>query len=766
VLPKTGRPIAELVFVLVAVSTLFVLTVYQMSMDGILPGNDPAVHIENAKIVVRNRGVTYSEFPWYPPLFHTFLAILLLFSGTVDVMVASLLLKFVVAIINVLILLSTYLLCRRLLGRGVATASAMFTILSVPLFEMISWGGYPDFLGIAYIPLIFYIMNKDYVAWVKTFLLFLLSFTLVLTHQLSAFVFFLVFVPAFLIGTVRSKRGLLAFIAVILGGSLAILAWYAEIILRYSNVFIYHIFFELKEAVYSIHNVSAEALVKTFGVTLFLALAGIPLALVFLKSRKTLRAFPLLALWIAVPFFFSQSYLFGFLLNYDRFIYFLATPIAIFAGVTAYGLAKVPTFLLSKLASRIIKHRMLGLSQVFMLIILVGLFSSQLTLSLQILQSFPQYYEVSGIAGHNIGSWLQQNSVLSGTVVVSKKPGSWLHVISEHETIEEPWSPLFGTRNVIAETVLYLFYEIDNTRALTREYVTDGPISGQVMYVSAYNIWKKVLSIPDNYVYISYLGTNDKEVVVSLSEIAKRTYWTQKSVDESQMISEYSNGLFTLEKLVTVHKETPLINLDWRFTTHQNLAGAKLRIFNLMEPSLDFREASVPGILDWQNPWDKPSHLETDHNWAIVECPPYILADNYAAILDIKNGVLVVFEFTTALDWLNLGALGNRFIDALRLGYQFGDLRENESREISFSVLPYSFESAQVERPTQAALQQLLASKTDLSVQTGDYLTYIQEYNIEFVVFDSQQLPSDVEFSQILDRVCDNGRFVIFAIKR
>jgi hypothetical protein len=351
-------------------------------------------------------------------------------------------------------------------------------------------------------------------------------------------------------------------------------------------------------------------------------------------------------------------------------------------------------------------------------------------------------------------------------VVVSKNPGDWFHIISDHETIEEPQSPFVGTRNLIAEPILYLFYETDNTQTLTREYMAGGSISGQVMYVSEYNVWKKVLSIPDSYVYMSYLDTNDKEVVVSLSEFAKKTYWTQKSVDEAQMISEYSNGLFTLEKLVTVNSESPLINLDWRLTAHQDLAGAKLRVSNLMEPSLSFGTAFVPGVLDWQNPWDNSSYYDPIRNFALIECPPRILSGNYTAMFDAKNGVLVVFEFADVPDWLSVGALGSHFIDALRVGYQFGDLRNNESREVSFSVLPYFFESMQVEPPTQVDLKQLLDSRVNLTVQERDFLTYIKEYNVEFVVIDAERLPSDVNLSPILNRVYDNGKFVIYAVRR
>jgi len=764
-LPKAGRFVAELVFVFVAVSTLFFITVHQMSMDGILPGNDPAVHLGKTKTIIVNKGVAYTDIPWYPPLFHTFLAVLLLFVGTVDVTVASLVLKFVVPTINVLILLSTYLLGRRLLGRGAAIASAVFTILSVPLFEMISWGGYANFLGIAYIALIFYIMNRNYRGLVKASLLFLVTFALALTHQLATFVFLLVFVPALLIGAIGSKRKLLTFFAVVLGGGLAILAWYAEVILRYSSVLISHLFFEMKEYVYSIPHVSLNSLIKVFGAILFLALAGIPLTFLLLKRRKALSAYPLLILWLAVPFFLSQSYLFGLYVPYERFIYFLATPLAIFAGAIVYSIAELPAFIASNLSLKMEKKRkMLNFAHVFTLAILIILFSFQGFLSLQRLQILPQYYEVTGIAGYDAGQWLKQYSISDTAVVVSEKPGTWLGVISDHKTIEET-NPLLG-RNVVAEAVLYLFYEMENTRILTREYTSGDSISGQVIYISVYNAWKKALSIPDKNVYVNYTDVHGKSAVVSLSEAAKKIYWTQRSVDESQLVSEYSHDLFTLEKVVTFSSESLVINLEWRFTARQDLEDIELRVFSFTELSLDFREAFVPGVLEWQNPWDKPSFVNMDDNWALVECPPNNLGGNIAATLDAENGVLVVFEFADAPDWFNIGALGNRFIDALRVGYEFGNLTKDASQEVSFTVFPYSFESRDIERWTQDGLKQLLDSKMNLPVQGRDFLTYIEEYNIEFVVIDSQQLFLNMETSPILDRVYANDKFVIYAIRR
>jgi hypothetical protein len=287
-----------------------------------------------------------------------------------------------------------------------------------------------------------------------------------------------------------------------------------------------------------------------------------------------------------------------------------------------------------------------------------------------------------------------------------------------------------------------------------------------------------VLSIFDNNVYVSYVDSSGEEVVVSLSETAKNTYWMQKSLDEAQLASEYSHNLFTLEKLVSIQGKSLLVNLKWKFTPHQNLTDINLRIASFTEPSFDFREAYVPGVLvwqndkkiprvlDWQNPWDNPSSTDINGSWALVEYPPNSLIDNFAAVLDAENGVLVVFEFADIPDWLTVGAQSNRFIDSLRAGYQVGDLGENESRVIAFSVLTYSFESRQSELPTEADLKQLLHSQANLTVQVRDFLTYIKEYNVKFLVVDSERILSDVQLSPILDKVYDNGKFVIYSVRR
>ncbi len=763
---KLRLPTIELVFILIAVSTIFIITVHQMSTDGVLPGNDPAVHLGKAKKIVMDERVSYSEVAWYPPLFHTILAMLQIFAGTLDVMVAAFILKLLIATLNALILLSIYLLSRKLFGIGVAVTSVVFTILSVPLLEIIFWGGYANFLGLAYIAFIFYILNKDFGVSVKNFLLFLGTFTIVLSHQLATFVFVLMFVPAFLVSTIGSKKKFIVFLAVIVGGGLAMLAWYARILIEYADVVIEHLFFAMEENVYHISAVTFDALNKNFGASLFLALAGIPLTFILVMKKKALKSSILIIFWLAVPFLLSQLFLLGIYLPYHRFIYFFAMPITILSGVTVYSITKLLVYIESKLIPKITKNpKILNTAKIFTIVLLIfSLLFIQASVFLQRIETYPQFYERASIASYNSGIWVKQHSVPDGTVIVPRSPGSWFYIFSDHYTMEET-DPLYS-RNAVAEAVLYSFYEMENSRTLTREYDLESSSSGQSIYVSVYNIWTKSLNIPNNQVKVIYVNSVGEWVTIPLSETVENIYWTQNSTDKAQLVSEYIHELFTLEKAVTFSSDSSVINVEWKIEAHKNLTNAKLAVSNYMEPSLDYKEALVPGVLNWQNPWDNATYVNAFEEWSVVEGSFDILDENLVAVLDEQNGVLAAFEFDDLPDWFTLGALDNRFIDSLRLRYELGDLAEGENREISFSILVYAFQFDDIERWTETALKQQFESKTNLPVQERDFRTYIEEYNIKFVAVDTQKVLSNIEASPALDRVYDNGRATVYTTKR
>jgi len=348
-------------------------------------------------------------------------------------------------------------------------------------------------------------------------------------------------------------------------------------------------------------------------------------------------------------------------------------------------------------------------------------------------------------------------------VITTRSPGSWFHIFSDLRTIQET-DPL-SSRSVVAESVLYSFYEIENSRSLTREYDPVSPSAGQEIYVLRFNLWTKVVSIPNDQVKFIYVNPLGEWVQIPLSETVVASYWTQNSTEEAQLVTEYMHKLFTIKKTVTFSSNSFLININWHVQTHQELESVKLDVSNVLDLSLDFKEALVPRVLEWQNPWDNATYINNEEEWAVVD-GSNMLPEKVTAILDAQNGVMAAFEFNELPDWYVLGALGDRSIDSLRVRYELGYLDEWNYGEISFSVIVNSFELEDVERWTGSELEQQFNTKTDLVVKGRDFLTYIEEYNIKFVVIDTQQIVSNIEATPALDKIYDNGKSIVYTTKR
>jgi hypothetical protein len=657
------------------------------------------------------------------------------------------------------------LLSRKFFGIGVAVASVVFTILSVPLFEMIFWGGYANFLGLAYIALIFYIMNKDFKTSTKIVLLFLGAATIGLTHQLVTFVFILMFVPAFLVSTIGARKKILIFLAVIVGGGLALLAWYARILLEYADMIIEHLFFSMEENIYHITAVSLDGLLKNFGATLVLASVGIPLTFILLKKKKAPKSSMLIIFWLAVPFFLAQLYFFGVYLPYHRFVYFLATPIAILSGLTTYYIVKTSRALLeSKVIPLIAKPSTKGIvTKIFTIAIVFSLFFIHAFTFIQITSVYPEFYERAPITSYESGIWMKEHSVPDGIVITTRSPGSWFYVFSDHNTTQET-DPLYS-RSIVAEALLYSFYEMENSLTLTREFHPVSPTrAGQAVYASVFNIWTKILTIPNKQVIVHYYYLGE-EVMVRLSETTETIYWRQNSNDTAQLVTEYTTEFFTVEKVVTLSSNSHAIDIKWNFQAHKELSNVTLSIDNYFEISLDFDEALLPGVLEWQNPWDNATFTHPVQNWTLVEGAD-LLYENVVGVLDTENGLLAAFQFDEQLDGFSIGALENEFIDAMRLRYAFGDLTEGEKHQVSFSTFVHAFESEEVTRWTTSELKQQFSSQTGLPIEGRDFNTYIDEEGIKFVVVDTQKSVSTIEATPALDKIYDNGRIAIYATKR
>jgi hypothetical protein len=99
---------------------------------------------------------------WYPPSFHTSLAIAAVFGGESDVPIFL-----ANAILCSLIVLAVYFIMRRFFGFEAALISGIMLIFSMRDIMIYLWGQWPERMGFAYLPLILYCFYKYCTTYLK-----------------------------------------------------------------------------------------------------------------------------------------------------------------------------------------------------------------------------------------------------------------------------------------------------------------------------------------------------------------------------------------------------------------------------------------------------------------------------------------------------------------------------------------------------------------------------------------------------------------------
>ncbi len=147
---------------MVVFSALTVSLFYMLiSSNGLILGNDPAVHLGKAYEMLETGTVSLSEITRYPPLYRILLAEYIVFTGATSVEQALLLVKMLTVTIDWLLIFSVYLLGARLLGEECGIIASSLMLLCFPLYEINFWGGYPSLLTVAYFCLLlFYLSSK------------------------------------------------------------------------------------------------------------------------------------------------------------------------------------------------------------------------------------------------------------------------------------------------------------------------------------------------------------------------------------------------------------------------------------------------------------------------------------------------------------------------------------------------------------------------------------------------------------------------------
>jgi hypothetical protein len=560
---------------------------------------------------------------------------------------------------------------------------------------------------------------------------------------------------------VKSKGAYLKVVmALVLGGGIAFFLYYFQAMIGYLDLVIEYVFFAVKTYAYQIPAVSFGTFMINYGFIFFFALSGIFVSYYVLKKQKKMIFFVTLMLSFFVPLLFAESYLFGLFMPFGWFIYYLTPLMAILAAVSVVFLADKSLAYYSK-NKQMFRKNWLKIATVLVIVLLAALLVFRSDTVYGKIMEASVYYSTTDVKAYDAGVWLNANYPGNSTVITTQTPGFWFQEFSGKNVIAQ--TDLTVQRNEIAESLLSLSYEVETPQTLIRAYAAGGAI-GEETYISIDQVFNRISYTSGDGDKLSYT-VNGNHYELSLSNLSKQIVFDEQSYPKKIELI-YSNDFVALTKTVVVENTSYPLNISWSLTPLKSeISNASLYLSTFFDLKYDFTKAQIPQLLDWVNPWDAPQPIKTvdGTNWAVASFTNANLKDNYIGLYDDKNNVAFAFKFTDLPDWGNIGALGNRQIDAVRLQYQFNDLNVNQTSSRSYQVLTLSKNTFPTLQPN--TLQGLFNFKTtEFTVVARDYTDYIKENNIGFIVYDRNKLDTQMIHSKLLQLIYSNDRYVIFKI--
>jgi len=760
-------------------SVLVLLIFYTVvSMNGVVLGNDPAVHLVKAQIFLNTGKIPLENLGWTPPLYELLLAMIISFSGATGIGQMIFLVKALAAVVDWLLFMAVYLMASKFFGKKVGAVSAVLLLMCFPVFEANQFGGYTTVLGITFILFTLLYLTKATAQFGYLVVTFLAAFALVLSHQLAAFLAAFMLPPILIYMVIKSRgASLKVVLALIVGAGIAFL-YYFKAMFGYIGLVIEYVFFAVKTYAFQIPSVSFQAFMVNFGFIFFLALSGIVVSCFWLRKEKRLFSYAILMLSFFIPLFFAESYLFGFFMPFQWFVYYLTPAMAIFAAVSVVFIwdkfsvfyskrAKLislqPTAVEAKLTKGLrrrifnpIRKSWLRILTVFLVVLVcaVLVFRSDQVYGKIIEASV--FYSTTDQKALEAGEWLSQNYPGNATVVDTEVPGYWLAVFSGKNVTAQTSATV--ETNDIAWQVLTLSYAIQDPQNLFQAYEAYGE-TFQESYVSMNGIWYRVIHSSTSGDFISFTQ-NGKNYDFPFTNLTRDVYFNEHTFPR-QIQFTFTNQYVALTETLLVQNDSYPTHVSWSVTAlGGDISNVTLYLTNYFD--LNFDKTQIPNLADWANPWNITSNQANGKMWTVVNLPN-TTNDNYVGFYDDKDQVGCAFNFTDYPNWGNIGALGNGVIDAVRFQYQFDQIKVNQNVSRQYQVLCLSKDNFTALQPSN--LENLLSYKTSqFKIQTRSFQDYIALENIQFIVYDKNRLDPNITRCRFLQQVYSNDRYVIFRI--
>ena len=516
------------------------------------------------------------------PGYHIFAAFIISMTGAPDYLVQAA----VASLFSALVILGAFLVARLVWGELAGFIVAILVTFSSSDIVMLNWAGYPNIVALALIPVLFYLFlqpaklsSKSYLAVAS-----LVISALFLTHLFSALVFLAITLVALLLSALFSKttgftiKKALFWLMPILFGVLLVSPYLVNIV---------PVYFGSQGAITGTVSVMKQAVVETRAIpTTILCLSIIPVFLFFIFSKFQKGKFfslpaILFASSILVPLAATQGYLFGFFLDYERFLYFLSLPVIVCLGLIIVYAANIIAHALGK-----IKHALaVGSKPVLLSVLVIACLFTPLFALPPVGASQANFFQVMTPTKYEAIEWIKASTPADSTFVADAEFGWWLSGFAQRPTL-----------SAVDPQYLILQREFEPARIasnlLSADYLVDNGLlqvkqAGAYANGSSHDIYSILNS---SYIYPLVFSLNDTQVSLLYRDnsLPKEVTLGAFTLSNTQVVNNGSCASFVIAR------ENSKFNITEEITIFQGKRFAKITFILQNQAFVNFDWLQIP----------------------------------------------------------------------------------------------------------------------------------------------------------------------------
>jgi hypothetical protein len=669
-------------------------------------------------------GGNSNTFPGY----HIFVSCVIFFTGLPDYLAQAL----VAILFSSLLVMVAFLITRKVLNESIALIVAFLVGVSYYDIFILLWSGYPNIVTLMLIPLAFYLLleKSRFSRLPRITVVSLLSAAIFLTHSLSAFMFIAIIFASVFIGFCFPRRvgvdrkGILEWLVPLFIGGLVVspfLVQAAPIYLNLNSPMYTGGLPDIQKALLPLRLIPLE-FVLPFFVCFFLYFALFKYLHVKIPKFSTI----LLLSWLIIPTALTQSYIVGFYMDYERFLYFADLPLIILIGtgifLGARLLAKSSTWLLSagrrllpkrSAEKKILRHVNFHPSKIAValfatILILVALFELP-HFSMTPSDGFQMQaqQQVMNKPGYDAIKWIKSYTPTNSVFVADALYGWWLGGFAQRPTVSAV-NPIFITNSrefepaLLATRLLDTDYLIDNGLIQIRE---DGGYTGN-------RNPEFLAKLSNSYYPLPFLNFNNSQTTITFRKSGDVTTVKLSEIYVREMCMENSSTFATIR----VRWGNEFLNFTQKATVYQGV-----RFVNMTETVSS----------------DNPTISFVNINF-VVQTRGNVVAGNGASI-ELKDPYTnVAGQLIFAGAQPTVSQVSNRPLEVLF------NLNSQSETKINFYVTVFEYSNLGSSSATQEGLHELFENNTK------SYADKVAEFPLD--AFDYQQAIADLNASYIAIR--------------